>query len=128
VFLENRSAARGYYAQTLEVAGRIGFRPELALAHVGLAELLVEDACRAVSDVVCIKSGTSPSRGNGSTGAELDFGPFPTLPNGKGQATGLLGGMMGFAVSQKTKARDASVELLRFLAATLRDVALSKSL
>jgi raffinose/stachyose/melibiose transport system substrate-binding protein len=46
---------------------------------------------------------------------KLDFAPFPTLPNGKGQATGLLGGMIGFAVSQKTKARDASVELLRFL-------------
>jgi raffinose/stachyose/melibiose transport system substrate-binding protein len=46
---------------------------------------------------------------------KLDFATFPSVPNGKGQATGLLGGMIGFAVSQKTKARDASVELLRFL-------------
>ena len=37
------------------------------------------------------------------------------MPNGKGQAPGLLGGMIGFAVSQKTKVRDTSVELLRFL-------------
>jgi raffinose/stachyose/melibiose transport system substrate-binding protein len=46
---------------------------------------------------------------------KLDFAPFPALPNGKGQPNGLLGGMIGFAVAQKTKARDASVELLRFL-------------
>jgi tetratricopeptide (TPR) repeat protein len=38
------SAAREYYAQALEAAGKIGFRPEIALAHVGLAELLVDES------------------------------------------------------------------------------------
>ncbi|MCA1648099.1 MAG: extracellular solute-binding protein [Chloroflexi bacterium] len=46
---------------------------------------------------------------------KLDFATFPTVPNGKGQATGLLGGMIGYAVSEKTKARDASIELLQLL-------------
>jgi DNA-binding CsgD family transcriptional regulator len=35
----DRAAARVYYAQALEVAGKIRFRPELALAHLRLAEL-----------------------------------------------------------------------------------------
>jgi DNA-binding CsgD family transcriptional regulator len=39
----HRSAARGYYLQALEAAGKIRFRPELALAHVSLAELLVQE-------------------------------------------------------------------------------------
>ena len=34
--------ARAYYQQALEVAGKIGFRPELALPHPQLAELLLE--------------------------------------------------------------------------------------
>ena len=46
---------------------------------------------------------------------KLDFATFPTVPNGKGQATGLLGGMIGYAVSQKSKAPETAVELLRFL-------------
>src|SRR5262249_5687982 len=40
----DRTAARAYYAQALEAAGKIGFRPELALTHLRLAELLLEDA------------------------------------------------------------------------------------
>jgi DNA-binding NarL/FixJ family response regulator len=32
-----------YYAQALEAAGKIGFRPELALTHVSLAELLLKE-------------------------------------------------------------------------------------
>jgi DNA-binding CsgD family transcriptional regulator len=44
IFLEDWAAARRYYAQALETAAKIGFRPELALTHVGLAELLVEDS------------------------------------------------------------------------------------
>jgi tetratricopeptide (TPR) repeat protein len=42
-FLGNRTAARDYYLQALESAGKIRFRPELALTHLRLAELLVED-------------------------------------------------------------------------------------
>jgi DNA-binding CsgD family transcriptional regulator len=38
----DRTAARAYYLQALEAAGRIRFRPELALTHLRLAELLVE--------------------------------------------------------------------------------------
>jgi DNA-binding CsgD family transcriptional regulator len=38
------AAARAYYLQALEAAGRIRFHPELALAHLRLAELLLEDA------------------------------------------------------------------------------------
>jgi DNA-binding CsgD family transcriptional regulator len=40
----DRLAARGYYAQALESAGKIRFRPELALTHVRLAELLLNEA------------------------------------------------------------------------------------
>jgi DNA-binding NarL/FixJ family response regulator len=40
----DRTAARGYYAQAVESAGKIRFRPELALTHLRLAELLVEEA------------------------------------------------------------------------------------
>jgi DNA-binding NarL/FixJ family response regulator len=45
--LGERATARAYYAQALEAAGKIGFRPELALTHLGLAELLVEDETAA---------------------------------------------------------------------------------
>jgi DNA-binding CsgD family transcriptional regulator len=38
-----RAAALGYYGQALETAGKIRFRPELAITHVSLAELLVEE-------------------------------------------------------------------------------------
>jgi DNA-binding CsgD family transcriptional regulator len=47
VLLGDRSAARAYYAQALEAAGKIRFRPELALSHLQLAELMVEDADNA---------------------------------------------------------------------------------
>jgi raffinose/stachyose/melibiose transport system substrate-binding protein len=46
---------------------------------------------------------------------KLDFATFPTVPDGKGKATGLLGGMTGFAISAKTKGRDASIALLHVL-------------
>jgi hypothetical protein len=39
-----RERARAYYEQALEVCGRIGFRPETALTHLELAELLLGDA------------------------------------------------------------------------------------
>jgi predicted ATPase len=39
----DRAAARAYYLQALEAAGRIGFRPELALTRLRLAELLLEE-------------------------------------------------------------------------------------
>jgi ATP/maltotriose-dependent transcriptional regulator MalT len=38
------TAARAYYAQALDAAGKIRFRPELALTHVSVAELLVKEA------------------------------------------------------------------------------------
>jgi hypothetical protein len=41
--MRNATAARGYYVQALESAGKIRFRPELALTHLRLAELLLED-------------------------------------------------------------------------------------
>ena len=44
VLVGDRAAARAYYAQALEAAGKIRFRPELALTHLRLAELLVEEA------------------------------------------------------------------------------------
>jgi ATP/maltotriose-dependent transcriptional regulator MalT len=40
----DHTAARAYYLQALEAAGRIRFRPELALTHLRLAELLLQDA------------------------------------------------------------------------------------
>ena len=44
VLMGDRTAARAYYAQALEAAGKIRFRPELALTHLRLAELLLEEA------------------------------------------------------------------------------------
>lgn len=44
---------------------------------------------------------------------KLDFFTFPTLPDGKGDAKSLVGGMIGFAVSQKTKAQPAAMALLQ---------------
>ncbi len=44
VLVGDRTAARAYYAQALEAAGKIRFRPELALTHLRLAELLLEEA------------------------------------------------------------------------------------
>jgi hypothetical protein len=39
----DRAAARTYYLTALEAAAKIRFRPELALTHLRLAELLLED-------------------------------------------------------------------------------------
>jgi DNA-binding NarL/FixJ family response regulator len=44
VLVGDLSVAREYYAQALEAAGKIHFRPELALTHVSLAELLIQEA------------------------------------------------------------------------------------
>jgi ATP/maltotriose-dependent transcriptional regulator MalT len=44
ILVGDRTAARAYYAQALEVAGKIRFRPELALTQLRLAELLLEEA------------------------------------------------------------------------------------
>ena len=43
VLVGDRTAARLYYVQALEAAGKIRFRPELALTHLRLAELLLDD-------------------------------------------------------------------------------------
>jgi DNA-binding CsgD family transcriptional regulator len=43
VLLGDRASACTYYAQALDAAGKIGFRPELALTHLRLAELLLEE-------------------------------------------------------------------------------------
>jgi serine/threonine protein kinase/class 3 adenylate cyclase len=40
--LGNPEQARSYYQQALETAGKIRFRPEIALTHLQLAELLLE--------------------------------------------------------------------------------------
>jgi DNA-binding CsgD family transcriptional regulator len=40
----DRISARAYYAQALQSAGKIGFRPEMALTHLQLSELLLEEA------------------------------------------------------------------------------------
>jgi len=45
--LGDAAAARRYYEQALDVAGKICFRPEPALTHLGLAELLLEGADKA---------------------------------------------------------------------------------
>jgi DNA-binding NarL/FixJ family response regulator len=39
----DRTAARNYYRQALDSTGKIRFRPELALTHLRLAELLLEE-------------------------------------------------------------------------------------
>jgi len=42
--LGDRDQALAYYAQALEAAAKIGFRPEIALTHLGIAELLLTGA------------------------------------------------------------------------------------
>jgi DNA-binding CsgD family transcriptional regulator len=41
--LGDLAGARAYYSQALEAAGKIRFRPELALTHLGMAEILFVD-------------------------------------------------------------------------------------
>jgi DNA-binding CsgD family transcriptional regulator len=43
VLVGDRAAARAHYARALEATGKIRFRPELALTHLGLAEVLLEE-------------------------------------------------------------------------------------
>jgi DNA-binding CsgD family transcriptional regulator len=43
----DRPVARAHYVQALESAGKIRFRPEIALTHVSLAELLLQDGDNA---------------------------------------------------------------------------------
>jgi hypothetical protein len=42
VLLGNHEGARGYYRQALEACAKIGFRPEIALTRLHLAELLLD--------------------------------------------------------------------------------------
>jgi hypothetical protein len=42
VLLGNPDQAQTYYNQALAVCGKIGFRPEIALSRLGLAELLLD--------------------------------------------------------------------------------------
>jgi hypothetical protein len=42
VLLDKPDQARGFYAQAVEVCGRVRHRPELALTHLSLAELLLD--------------------------------------------------------------------------------------
>ena len=43
LLIGDRVSARSYFAQALDTAGTIGFRPEIALTHLRIAEQLVED-------------------------------------------------------------------------------------
>jgi DNA-binding CsgD family transcriptional regulator len=43
VLLGDRAAAQAFYARALEAAGKIHFRPELALTHISLAEQLLQE-------------------------------------------------------------------------------------
>jgi DNA-binding NarL/FixJ family response regulator len=44
VLVGDRTAARGYYGQALDSTNKIRFRPELAMTHISLAELLLQEA------------------------------------------------------------------------------------
>jgi DNA-binding CsgD family transcriptional regulator len=44
LLIGDRASARNYFAQALETAGKIGFRPEIALTQLHIAEQLLEDA------------------------------------------------------------------------------------
>ena len=59
--LGEHDQARAYYEQSLVAAGRIGFRPELAMTHVALAELLLNGG-PAEYHVRSVKTGFQPSR------------------------------------------------------------------
>jgi DNA-binding CsgD family transcriptional regulator len=50
--LGDRAAARAFHAQALQTAGKLRFRPEMALAHLNLAELLLEEGTKARSEAL----------------------------------------------------------------------------
>lgn len=50
--LGDREGAYTYYQQALEVAGRVRFRPEIALIHLQMAELLLEDRAEARAEAL----------------------------------------------------------------------------
>ena len=63
--LGDRTAARAYYEQALDAAGRIGFRPEVALTHLQLVEVLLDgDAAKHVEALSHLDV-TSPSPSSG---------------------------------------------------------------
>lgn len=62
------AAARAYYEQALQVAGRVRFRPEVALTHLQLAELLLRE--EALTPKL---SQGKPERERTEAQAHLDF-------------------------------------------------------
>jgi tetratricopeptide (TPR) repeat protein len=62
--LGEREQARAYYRQALEACAAISFRPEIALTHLGLAEVLLNEA-----DAVEQSARSRPRRNQAKTGA-----------------------------------------------------------
>ena len=56
--LDKPQEARAYYLQALEAAGKIRFRPEIALTHLGLVELLLDEARK--SEPLDLRTSQSP--------------------------------------------------------------------
>jgi len=68
--------AMRYYEQALEVCAKVGFRPEIALTHLGIAELLLGDA-GAMN-----RASTPGARGKAPAGA----GGSPAPPGARAEA------------------------------------------
>ena len=86
--LGDRGQAMSYYEQALEVAGKIRFRPEIALARLGIAELLLQPDAGAMNRAPTAgEAGAIDRAGTPGTRAETPAGTGrrPALPN-RGQA------------------------------------------
>src|SRR5207245_963220 len=67
--LGNKEKAKEYYQQALEVCAKIRHRPEAALTHLQLAELLLEEAGEAAA----LKGGRAASYLHKEAMQHLDF-------------------------------------------------------
>jgi len=76
--LGDREQAMRYYEQALEVAGRVGFRTEIALTRLQMAELMLEDAAASAMNRAPTPGSDARARGEGRKTARAGLKPAPT--------------------------------------------------
>jgi tetratricopeptide (TPR) repeat protein len=89
--LGDREEAMGYYEQALEVANNVGFRYEIALTHLGIAELLLDEAGAIDRAPTPGEAGAVARARTAGTRGEAQAGPGrrPAVPD-RGEALGHL--------------------------------------
>jgi len=81
--LGEREQAMRYYEQALEVCGRLRFRPEIALTHLGIAELLLGEDAGAMNRAPTAGDGASSPLPPGYRGSA----PFSKVGGGDSSNT-----------------------------------------